>query len=157
MTEGSVTHATIAIERTYDASARRVFSAFAEPSIKARWFGGPDDWNDATTVFDFRVGGREYHSSEMDGQVHTFDGRYCDIVADQRIVYAYEMRVGATRISVSLATVDLEPADAGTRMVFTEQGAFLDGHDTGALREHGTGALLDALGAELERQAAEAS
>lgn len=31
----------------------------------------------------------------------------------------------------------------------TEQGAFLDGHDTSAPREHGTGELLDALGAFL--------
>jgi dihydrofolate reductase len=34
------------------------------------------------------------------------------------------------RISVSLATVELAPEGAGTRLVFTEQCAFLDGHDT---------------------------
>lgn len=33
----------------------------------------------------------------------------------------------------------------------TEQGAFFDGHDTSDVREHGTGELLDALGAALER------
>jgi hypothetical protein len=37
----------------------------------------------------------------------------------------------------------------GTRLIFTEQGAYLDGHDTPAQREQGTGALLDTLGAEL--------
>jgi len=31
-----------------------------------------------------------------------------------------------------------------------EQGAFLDGYDDAGAREHGTGALLDALGASLE-------
>ena len=33
--------------------------------------------------------------------------------------------------------------------MFTEQGAFFDGLDDPAGREHGTGGLLDALGAAL--------
>ena len=75
---------------------------------------------------------------------------------DQRIVYTYDMHLDETRISVSLATVELEPAGAGTRLIFTEQGAFLDGHDTPAEREQGTGALLDALDAALRREPATA-
>jgi hypothetical protein len=55
------------------------------------------------------------------------------------------------RISVSVATVELEPQGSGTRLIFTEQGAFLDGFDDPAMREHGTRELLDALGAELRR------
>jgi hypothetical protein len=53
------------------------------------------------------------------------------------------------RISVSVATVEIAAAIAGTRLVFTEQGAFLDGLETPSSREQGTGGLLDALGAEL--------
>jgi uncharacterized protein YndB with AHSA1/START domain len=34
--ERSVTHATFAVERTYDASPARVFAAWAEPERKAR-------------------------------------------------------------------------------------------------------------------------
>jgi len=75
-------------------------------------------------------------------------------VPDQRIVYAYDMYLGDTRISVSLGTVQIEPADTGTRLVYTEQGAFLDGLDTPDAREHGTRELLDALGAVLESQSA---
>lgn len=153
MTERSVTHATFVVERTYDASPARVFRAFADPAVKSRWFGGPDYWSSPDDVFEFRVGGREYHRGERDdGQVHAFDGMYWDIVADERIVFTYDMHIGRTRISVSLATVELRPERAGTRLVFTEQGAFLDGDETVAPREHGTGALLDALGAELERE-----
>ena len=36
-----------------------------------------------------------------------------------------------------------------TRLTLTEQGVFLDGLDTPAEREHGTKALLDALGSHL--------
>jgi uncharacterized protein YndB with AHSA1/START domain len=38
MSARSVTHATFSIERTYDASPRRVFAAFADSAIKAPWF-----------------------------------------------------------------------------------------------------------------------
>jgi uncharacterized protein YndB with AHSA1/START domain len=75
-------------------------------------------------------------------------------VPDQRIVYTYDMHMDDKRISVSLATIELEPAGKGTRLIFTEQGAFLDGYDIPADREHGTGGLLDNLGKELRREAA---
>ena len=39
------------------------------------------------------------------------------------------MHIGDTRISVSLATIELKPEGTGTRLTFTEQGAFLDGYD----------------------------
>jgi hypothetical protein len=51
---------------------------------------------------------------------------------------------------VSLATIELAPAGAGTRFTITEQGAFLDGYDDAGSREHGTGLLLDRLGAALQ-------
>jgi uncharacterized protein YndB with AHSA1/START domain len=155
VTGRSVTHDQFAVERTYDASPARVFHAFADPAVKARWFGAADDWSGADTEFDFRVGGREFHRSMMDGRLHTFEGRFWDIVPDERIVFTYDMHVDEVRISVSLATVELKPAGAGTRLTFTEQGAFLDGFDMPASRQDGTGWLLDALGAELDRQAKE--
>lgn len=77
-------------------------------------------------------------------------------MADERIVYTYDMHLDDQRISVSLATVQLEPAGAGTRLTFTEQGAYLDGFDTIDVREEGAGQLLDALGAELRRASANA-
>jgi uncharacterized protein YndB with AHSA1/START domain len=150
MTERSVTHATFVVERTYEAAPPQVFAAWAEPEAKARWFGG--SWTEFE--LDFRVGGREFsRGGPSDGPVFTFEGRYQDIVPDERIVYAYDMLLDDARISVSLATVELEPAGRGTRLVFTEQGAFLDGLDTPEQRESGMGSLLDALGDELGRQA----
>ena len=59
MTERSVTHGTFVIERTYPASPARVFAAFADPAIKDRWFGGPEEWDRGEGEMDFRVGGRE--------------------------------------------------------------------------------------------------
>ena len=52
--------------------------------------------------------------------------------------------------------MEFKPAGSGTRLVFTEQGAFLDGYDDPAGREHGTGTLLDNLGKALKRESARA-
>jgi hypothetical protein len=41
------------------------------------------------------------------------------------------MSVDQTLISVSPATVELEAEATGTRLVVTEQGAWLDGYDDG--------------------------
>jgi uncharacterized protein YndB with AHSA1/START domain len=152
MPERCVTHATFVIERTYDAAPARVFAAWATPEAKRRWFGGPEDWERGRYELDFRVGGRERASGgPADGPVHVYDACYQDIVPNERIIISYDMHLGDKRISVSLATVELKPAGKGTRLVFTEQGAFLDGFDDPRLRERGTADLLDALGKELER------
>ncbi len=155
MTERSVTHATFVTERTYDASPARVFAAWADPAAKARWFAGPDEWGTPEFELDFRVGGREINrGGPKGGPVYTFDARYQDIVPDQRIVWTYDMHLDDTLISVSLATVEFKVAGTGTRLILTEQGAFLDGYDTPAQREQGMGDLLDALGEELRREPA---
>ena|SRR5947207_11176157 len=159
MTERSVTHSTFSIERTYETSPARVFAAFASKEAKARWFAGPSDKSkELEREMDFRVGGRErlkgrWHS----GMVSTFDAVYHDIVPDQRIVYTYTMHLDEKKISVSLATLEFKPAGTGTRLVVTEQGAFLDGYEDKGSRENGTGSLLDRLGETLKREAANAS
>ena len=99
---------------------------------------------------DVRPGGRERLSARWpSGLVSTFDAIYFDVVPDQRLVYAYEMHLDDHKISVSLATLTLTPSDGGVRLTVTEQGAFLNGYEDGGSREHGTGGLLDRLGASL--------
>jgi uncharacterized protein YndB with AHSA1/START domain len=156
MTDRSVTHATFLIERTYPASPARVFAAFASLEAKMRWFGGPTEWaRFEPHELDFRVGGRERVSGgPKGGPRHTYEARFQDIVPNVRIISSYDMHLDDKRISVSLATVELKPAGTGTHLVYTEQGAFLDGYDDAGAREHGTGELLNNLGAALAREAA---
>lgn len=150
MTKRTVTHATFSIERVYPASPARVYRAMADPKAKAKWFAGPDDWGVAKFEMDFRVGGKEINrGGPKGGPVHSFNAIYQDIVPEERIVYSYDMHLDDTRISVSLATVELRPDGQGTRLIFTEQGAYLDGYDDAGEREHGTRELLDALGRSL--------
>jgi uncharacterized protein YndB with AHSA1/START domain len=131
--------------------AERAFAAWADPKATARWFVG----SDAHLELDFRVGGREHsRGSAPDGRAYSYEALYQDIVLAQRIVYTYDMLLQETRISVSLATVEFTPVgDNGTRLVFTEQGAFLDGHESPGRRAEGMGSLLDALDKELQSAA----
>jgi len=151
MSDRSVTHATFVVERTYPADRGRVFKAWADPRAKALWFGGPD--GDEQLDLDFRVGGKETSRGTVNGSEFRYEATYHDIVGDERIVYAYDMYMDGTRISVSLGTVELSADGGGTRLVYTEKGAYLDGHDTPAQRQEGTEQLLEALGESLKAPA----
>ena len=141
MSKRSTNHATFVIERTYDATRERVFSAWADQASKSRWFGPAEEHE-----LDFRVGGREHLLARMDdGTAYSFDAIYQDIADGERIIYSYDMHRDDVRISVSVATVEMLPSGEGTLLRFTEQGAFLDGEDKPELREEGTGKLLEAL------------
>jgi len=147
----SVVHATFSIERTFHASAAQVFQALSDPVAKAKWFTGGDGYTELERSMDVRPGGRERLQGRWaNGLVTTFDAVYFDVVPDRRLVYVYEMHLDERKISVSLATMELEKSDAGTRLTVTEQGAFLDGYEDAGLREKGTGSLLDRLSASLE-------
>jgi uncharacterized protein YndB with AHSA1/START domain len=142
----SVAYDTFTLERVYNAAPSRVFTAFSDPEIKARWFAGPEEWTVDRALFEFRVGGRErVISRPKDAPSHIFNATYMDIVRDQRIVYTYTMHMDDTLTSVSVATFVLEAVPEGTRLVLTEQGAFLDGHDRPGQRESGTRWLLDKI------------
>ena len=147
----SVVHATFHLERTYDAPAHRVWRALTDEAAKQKWFGGaPGTWELLERHMDVRPGGRERLKGRWEGGVvSTFDATYFDVIPNERLVYAYEMHLGDRKISVSLATMQLEVKGEKTMLKVTEQGAFLDSYDDAGSREQGTGHLLDALGASL--------
>lgn len=145
MNKRFVTHDTFVIERRYDALPAQVFAAWSNPETKKNWFQKANE-------FDFRVGGREsMQIGPPGGPIFTFAARYQEIVPDQRIVYSYTMDLDEIRISASMTTVEFKHTEVGTQLIYTEQGAFFDGHDTSAQREHGTKEILDKLGKQLEK------
>lgn len=144
MNERSAVHNTFVVERVYKASPEKVFAYWANSRLKEQWFSKADE-------FDFRVGGGERsQGGPQGGPVFTFDARYHDIVPGVRIVYTYTLDMDEARMSVSATTVEFKADGEGTKLIFTEQGVFLDGHDTPAQREHGTKEMLDKLGVQLE-------
>jgi uncharacterized protein YndB with AHSA1/START domain len=157
VTERSVTHGTFALEHVYAVSPAQVFDAWADPAVKTRWFTGALDPAAAPMRMDFRVGGTEQAVSRTDdGTVIAYEGSFRDIVPAARIVVANCIDVDGQRISVSQVTAEFRADGNGTRLVVTEQGAYLDGHDSPESRATGIRAQLAALAVELEYNAADA-
>ena len=148
-----IVHASFAVERTMPAPPSRVFAAFAEPELKAKWFHGPDTWTPTELVFDFRAGGHETTAGEVPGDWSSrFEADDHVNAPDERIVYSYVMYRDDVRLSVSVTSIELEAIDGGaaTRLLFTEQGAyFQDGVGGHASREEGTIGILKQLEASL--------
>ena len=149
-THPAIAHSTFVIERTYRASPRAVFKAFADVDLKRQWFGCVDDWTVNEHTLDFRVGGREvWQGGPPSGPPHRNETVYHDIEANARIVWSYTMAVGDKRISASLATIELKRDGSRTRLTFTEQGAYFGGDADARDRERGTLDLLNSLGSFL--------
>jgi len=147
----SVTHGGFQLERHYDASVDRVWTALTDPAAKQKWFvGPPGEWELLERQMDVRAGGRERVRGRFkSGVVSTFDASYHDVVRHERLVYSYVMYMDDRKISVSLATMQIKADNNGATLTVTEHGAFLDGYDDAGSREHGTAYLLDGLGASL--------
>ena len=142
----SVVHDSFSIERTYPVAPATVFAAWASLAAKAHWFADEGVELVGDHTLDFRPGGREHLSAEAEGKHFDFDATYYDIVENERFVWSYDMHMDGRRMSVSVGTVELTGVPGGTRLVMTEQGAFLDGLDTNEQRAEGTRQFLDNLG-----------
>ncbi|MDR3475829.1 MAG: SRPBCC family protein [Devosia sp.] len=152
MSDHSVAHGTFVIDREFAHPVGKVFSAWADPAKKAKWFGDPSSDNPAQ-VFEFRPGGRESNSGKIpNGPTYNFDVTYQDIVPDNRILYTYDMHMDGKKISVSLAAIEFEARGAGTRMKITEYGLFLDGLDNVEQRKAGTVGLIEQLAVFLGKE-----
>lgn len=139
------------IEREFDAAPEAVFHAWADPQAKRRW---SDCHAEYTTEYrlDFRPFGHETHRvAYPDGRIQQIEKVFFDIEPARRIVFAYDIRLDERRLSVSLVTVEFFAYKRGTRMVYSEQLTYLDGHEDRAQRIRGTEEGLDRLRLEMAR------
>lgn len=151
MTDRSIAHGHFTVKRSYPHPVARVFHAWSDPAIKRQWYGGPDQ-DDSRRVFEFRVGGRENNFGTVGTQRFALESVYYDIVPENRIVYAYDVKIDDAITSLSVATVEFRTTDTGTDLVMTEHGAFFDGLDSPDERINGTQWVLEELGKVLDRQ-----
>lgn len=148
----SLCHATFTVERVYDAPVARVFHAFTDPEARMRWFFQVHDWRlHAHSGGELGVGKTESSRFSPPGAevMITNDSIYLDVVPNERVIFAYAMTLGGAPLSSSLSTVEFKAEGKGTRLIFTEQGVYLDGNVGG--RIEGTEGLMVRLGEELDR------
>lgn len=151
----AIDHSTFTIERDLPGSPRHAFRFWSDPALKLRWTDCHPDWTVLEEEFDFRAGGAEMRRWRMpDGQELVFTARYFDIEPARRIIYAFDMSFGGVKQSVSLATIELIATGAATRMIFTEQLAFLGDAGARDQRVAGTGEGFDRLVSVMEADSA---
>jgi uncharacterized protein YndB with AHSA1/START domain len=157
MQEQSVIHDTFVIERQYPASPERVFTAFADPVMKRRWFVEGDHHDVEHYEMDFRTGGWESarfrfkEGTPVQGLICTNNTIYQDIVPNRRVVFTSTMAISGRPISASLVTAEFVPSGTGTDLVLTHQAAFFENSDGPEMRQEGWRKLLDNLTAEFAR------
>jgi uncharacterized protein YndB with AHSA1/START domain len=162
----AVLHGSFSVERDLAASPGRVFSAYADFSLRRRWFRMPGDPARGRHELDFRVGGHEAASGVFApaGEAEEaleYRAAFWDLEPGARIVFSYSVTVDGVRRWASLVTVSLSalplPSGDGTRLRHTEQYAYLayDGDGTQdiahlkgsmPLQLNGLAAALDATG-----------
>jgi uncharacterized protein YndB with AHSA1/START domain len=146
-------HASFVIEHRYEASPQRVYAAWSDPAAKRQWFVEGEGWEIQSYELDFREGGtersrfRHLKGEQIFGEKTIFGNEtvFTEIVPNERIIFTYSMDRNGVRFSVSLASVELSAAGAGTRMIFTEHAAFFEGGDGAQMREAGWRELLEKL------------
>jgi|SRR5580658_5274505 uncharacterized protein YndB with AHSA1/START domain len=148
-------HSTFVVERNFPQRAARVFSAFAQPALKRRWYAESGQQEIQEFQMDFRVGGSErfrYQFQEghpIAGSSIANEGTYQDIVEEKRIVMTNRMSLNGKSIAVMLTTFEFVPAGSGTDVVLTHQGTYLDWPEGAKMIEVGWTHLVERLLNEL--------
>jgi len=127
--DGPVLHGSFTLTLDLGVPPDRVFAAFAEPALRKRWFRVPSEPGASHYELDFRVGGQEmargaFAPAGVREHIE-YRSQFLDIVADQRIVFSYELTLDGRPRWASLVTAELFPDDRGTHLSRTEQYAFL--------------------------------
>jgi uncharacterized protein YndB with AHSA1/START domain len=155
-TETGTIHNTFVIERNFPWRPSRVFSAFSQPALKRRWYA-EGDHEVRDFHMDFRLGGIErfrYSFKEghpIAGSEIANEGTYQDIEDEKRIVMTTRMSLNGKPIVVMIATFEFVPAENGTDLILTHQGAYIDWPDGVKMIEMGWRSLIDRLQKDLEQ------
>ena len=121
MSENSKHHATIVLERDYEATPSRVFAEFANPAVRAQWSAPSGD----ELIYDetaFKVGGRDVFRCGPKG-APKFQGEttYHLIVPGRCVISSEVVEADGQHLAVSLNTLELEEAAGGSKLKLTVQ------------------------------------
>ena len=106
----------VALERVIAAPRSKVYRAWLDPGLLARWMG-PDDFSVTVATVDERVGGE--HRVEMldaDGGQHTFVSVIEELVPNERIVFTFKFHPEAQDTKLTLRFSDAQGGGTALRL-----------------------------------------
>ena len=106
----------VRIERLLGAPPDRVFAAWLDPALLGRWMS---PIGHAEAEIEPRVGGRRRVSMIGAGIRIEHRGHYRELLPDRRLVFTWQSPY--TGPEPSVVTVELEPVEAGTRLILTHE------------------------------------
>jgi uncharacterized protein YndB with AHSA1/START domain len=138
----------VRIQRLLHAPPDRVFEAWTNPSLIARWMS---PIGHAIADVDPRPGGRFRVTMIGDGRRIEHDGEFREVTPYRRLVFTWMSPF--TGAEPSVVTVELQPVADGTELMLTHEALPPE-----AVEPHagGWGRMLDRLDAELAAMRAEA-
>ncbi len=154
MSEANVIHSTFVVERSYPQSPERVYAAFSQPARKRRWYA-EGEHEIQEFEMEFRIGGSERFryrfkpGHPIAGSEINNESTYQDIVPENRIVTTTKMSLNGKPVQIALLTFEFLPSEAGTNLVLTNQGTFVDWPDGPKMIEQGWRSLFERLNKEL--------
>lgn len=139
-------HKTFVFERHCEASVKRVFAAFADPVIRAKW-SAPS--NDAAFIYDeadFREGGEDrFRCGSKENPQYTGCTKYISIVPDRLLVSSEIIEADGRKLMSSLITTEFEAGVDTTKIKLTVQAVSFFGERMLEGIDIGNNAALDNL------------
>ena len=140
MSTQTATKPSLTIKRRLNAPPAKVYAAWTDPQMIARWFG-PAGVERVEAQTDLRVGGRYHITMHVPGDQHDIFGVYREVVPNERLVFSWAWK--STPERESLVTVTFKPDGAGTLLtVLHEQFFDADARDR---HQHGWAGAIDKL------------
>ena len=140
MSTDTATKPSLTIKRRFNAPPAKVYAAWTDPQMIARWFG-PAGVERVEAESDLRVGGRYSIAMHVPGDRHDVLGVYREIVPNQKLVYTWAWK--STPERDSLVTVTFKPDGEGTLLTLMHEQFFdTDARDR---HQHGWAGAIDKL------------
>ncbi len=141
---------TLRIERTFQASAERVFDAWTSEEVIRRWWQVEHHWETTVAEVDLRLGGavRVVMRDPTKAEDYGGGGVYTEIDRPRRLAFTWLWDGDTRRTQIE---IDFEERDGATTVSFTHSGLW----DEEAVRSHESGwtKILASLAQTLDESA----
>jgi uncharacterized protein YndB with AHSA1/START domain len=138
------TPVTVRVTCRFDAPPERVFDAWLDPKIAAKFLFATPSGRMVRAEIDARVGGKFAFVDRRDGEDIEHVGDYLDIDRPRRLAFTFAVpKFSSQSTSVS---IDIVPDDAGCAVTLTHAGVL---PDYASRTEEGWTRILDGLAAAL--------